>query len=487
MPVAAGPQAQEPDTFRLPAVHVEVLVVSGTPAGTAAALAAARRGRHTLLVEERPFLGGDMTGVGVNTFDMNYGPKKQRGEQQNLTRGIFLEFLQKLGVHFDVEQAKRLFLEKVASQPRLTLWLNTDVVRAIVRDGTLLGVITQNKITGARAKVIANQIVDATDDADVAALTGVPYRFGREESGLDRLTQPATLIFRMGGVDWGELTQYLQSERKQGRIAGAWMGYAWGYSSIMHLYVPTSQRLAVYDMNLGRQRDGTVLINSLQIFGVDGTSEASANEATALARAEMPRLINFLRQNATGFARAYLVETMPYLYVRETRHIEGMYRLTAEDIIEEKVFWDRIAVASYPIDLHPYTPDFRNYYGSRRYVYTIPFRSLVPVRVDNLLVASRSISATYEAAGSVRVVPTTFSLGEAAGIAASVSVELGIPPRHLARSGVLVQRLQGILQEQGAYLGEPRLPTASVPTAPGSGALSQARTRPATTSSPGGR
>jgi hypothetical protein len=138
--------------------------------------------------------------------------------------------------------------------------------------------------------------------------------------------------------------------------------------------------------------------------------------------------------------------------VRETRHIRGLYTLTAHDVTDGRVFWDAIGVANYPIDLHPYRPGELNPYAPVRYTYTIPLRSLVPVGVINLLVASRSISASYEAAGSTRVIPTTMEEGQAAGAAAVLSMHEQVSVHQLARNRDLVHALQSVLYDQGVYL-----------------------------------
>lgn len=133
-------------------------------------------------------------------------------------------------------------------------------------------------------------------------------------------------------------------------------------------------------------------------------------------------------------------------------HIFGLYRLTADDILREKLFRDRIAVASYPIDLHPYHRGEINPFRAARHIYTIPLRALIPVKIDNLFVASRSLSATYEAAGSARIVPTTVALGEAAAVASHLCLLHHVSCRHLASDRSLVKNVQDLLRREGAQL-----------------------------------
>jgi hypothetical protein len=123
-----------------------------------------------------------------------------------------------------------------------------------------------------------------------------------------------------------------------------------------------------------------------------------------------------------------------------------------DDVTGGRVFDDRIAVASYPIDIHPYYVGWANPYPPTPRAYTIPFRAIVPQRVDNLLIASRAFSATSEAHGSARVIPTLMSLGQAAGVTAALCAQLGCTPRQVADDAVLLREVQRALIVQGAYL-----------------------------------
>ncbi len=429
--------------------HVPVLVVGGTPAGVAAAVSAARMGLPVILTEARPYLGGDLTGPMLNTFDMDLGP---RGK--HLAQGVFFEIYRQLGMTFDVEEAKRVFLEEVSQEPLVSLRLHTRPVGALMNGPWIAGVVVENTLLPDEPETIcAQRVVDATDDADVAAMAGVPYTLGREGSGIDRAMMSATLVFELGGVNWRQIVAFVTGEKTRHMArGGTWQGNVWGYGPIMRTYVPTQTGVAIYDLNIGLQHSQTVLINGLLVFDVDGTDPASVADGMRRARAELPQLVEFLHEAAPGFSQAYLIRAADYLYIRETRHIRGLYTLMAQDIMESRVFWDAIGVASYPIDIHPYHPGELNPYGPRRYVYTIPFRSLVPVSVGNLVCASRSISASYEAAGSARVVPTTMEEGQAAGAAAALSIRSHVSFWRLVERAELVHELQVVLYEQGAYL-----------------------------------
>ena len=431
------------------AVTVPILVVGGTPAGIAAAVAAARMGTRVVLTETRPYLGGDLTGAMLNMFDMDYGPNGI-----HLARGVFMDIYSQLGMTFDIELAKQVFLQEVRRESRVTLRLLTKPVQVQVQGRQVVGVVVKDLQTHERQTICAKRVIDATDDADIAAMAGVPYSLGREESGVDRAMMAATLVFEVDGLNWQEAITYVTNRPTPRGVVrgGIFRGNVWGYNEVMRGYRPTQPGVGIYDLNIGRQSNRSVLINGLLLYNVDGTDPASVADALRRGRAELPVLIAYLRTHAPGFRDAELVRAADYLYIRETRHMRGLYTLSVHDIVDSRVFWDAIGVASYPIDLHPYRPGEFNPYAAHRYVYTIPLRALVPVGISNLLLASRSISATYEAAGSARVVPTTMEEGQAAGVAAALSLQAKIMFPRFAEQPALVHELQETLYAQGAYL-----------------------------------
>jgi FAD dependent oxidoreductase len=445
-PVVAGSPPSAPAADQCD-VQTPVLVVGGTPAGVAAAVAAARQGQMVYMTEARPYLGGDLTGGMLNMFDMDFTPT---GE--HLARGVFWDIYRQLGMTFDVETAKRVFMDEVKAEPGITLKLHRKPVAVLMNGPWVAGVVFENS-RGVRQTVCARRVVDATDDGDVAAMAGTPFTIGREDSGIDRSMMSATLVFELAGVNWRQVSNYVTGGREQHmRRGGIYQGNVWGYGSIMRMYKPVEPSVAIYDLNIGLQNDHTVLINGLLVFGVDGTDPASVDDGMRRAKAELPRLIDFLRDTAPGFSQAMLVHTADYLYIRETRHIRGLYTLTASDVVAGRVFWDAVGVASYPIDIHPYKMGEFNPYAPKRFVYTIPLRALIPYGTANLLMASRAISATYAAAASCRVVPTTMEEGQAAGLAAALSIDRRVSIPQMVEHPELIHELQAGLHDQGAYL-----------------------------------
>jgi FAD-dependent oxidoreductase family protein len=454
LPLSLGPvgSAAAGPTVAVPAleacdVRTPVLVVGGTPSGVAAAVAAARTGTPVIMTEARPYLGGDLTGAMLNMFDMDFG---LGGE--HLARGVFSEIYKQLGMTFDVKAAKRVFMDEVRREPLITLKLQRKPVEVLMNGPWIKSVVFEDPHHGLQT-VCAKRVIDATDDGDIGAMVGAPFTIGREDSGIDRAMMSATLVFEVDDVNWHQVVNYVTGAREQHmRRGGVYQGNVWGYGPIMRMYRPVDPNVAIYDLNIGLQNDHSVLINGLLVFGVDGTNPASVADGMRRAKDELPSLMEFLHQTAPGFSKASLAGTADYLYIRETRHIRGLYTLTANDIVNSRVFWDAVGVASYPIDIHPYKLGEFNPYAPKRFVYTIPFRSLVPYGTANLVMASRAISATYSAAASCRVVPTTMVEGQAAGLAAVLSIDRKVSIPQLVEQPALIHELQAGLHTQGAYL-----------------------------------
>jgi hypothetical protein len=446
--IVVGQPGRLPTDRRPPAHRIDVLVIGGSPAGVAAALAAARQGKIVVLTESRPYLGTVWTGAMMNMLDLSRNP----GNQQPMIRGIFAEIYGEINnIVFDPLRMREVLADRVAREPGITLKLNAAFLKPLQDGGRLVGAQIRHD-DGATVATTAWATIDATDDGDVAAAAGVPFTYGREASGLDRRAMPATLMFRLRGVDWTQISEFALTHRRSRQPSGVHQSYAWGFREPMRAYESATAGLSAHDLNIGRLPDDTVLINSLQVHDVDGTSPESRSDGYARAQRELPNLVEYLRTQVPGFANAVLVDFAPELYIRETRHLAGLYTLTARDIAAQTRFWDRIGAASYPVDLHQYVKGERYPYRPVRSPYTLPLRSLISSRIDGLFIASRAFSATYQAAGSARVVPTTIVMGEGAGVAAAVAVERAMTPHQLVQSADAIAEVQRRLVQAGALI-----------------------------------
>lgn len=423
----------------------DIVVVGAEPEGISAAISAARSGAHVLLVDHREKIGGLLTYGMLNTLDMSYGIRHRL-----LTKGIFYEFFKQVeGSSFDVKNAERVLDAMLAGEPNITFWGKTSFIKPYKSNNNeILGVELFKD--GKHHTIFAKRFIDATTDANVAAKAGVPYMTGGADRGYPDKFMAATLVFGFEGVNWAKIRTILQ--RDGDPLTGADLFSAWGFLDIMKRYKPLSPRINMRGLNMGRQKDGTVLINAMQIFHVNGTDYASKINAINIAKKELPRISNYIRAQVPGFEHAKLSIVAPELYVRESRHIIGEYRLTINDVLENRDFWDTIAIGSYPVDIQAMD---RNNYGvitGKPVQFGIPFRCLVPLEVENLLVVGRSASYWSVPMGSARVVPVGMCEGEAAGVAAAYSIWKNVSFRNMSKDHQAISDVKDILTQRGAYL-----------------------------------
>jgi len=431
----------------------DVIVMGTEPEGIAAAVSAARNGMKTLLLGEDAALGGLMTIGELNFIDMC-----ESRDSTLLTQGFFQEFYDAVGGSaFDITEARNFFLQVATAEPLLTLRTNNVFTAPLVEGNAIVGVVTEEN--GVQRTYRGSRVIDATVDADVAAAAGVPYTYAGEDIGEKDRQMGVTLVFELSDVNWNKVSMHLNWQRfkadvlKQGSgDMGATKKTAWGYTEEGYAYEPHDEMMRLRGFNIARQNNGNVLINALIIFGVDPLSEESKAEGIARAQAEMEYLLPYIREHFKGFEKAQLVKTAEQLYVRESRHIVGEYQLTIDDVLENRDQWDKIAIGAYPVDVQPTaTQTYGTVIGSPDR-YAIPFRCLVPLQVDNLLVVGRSASYMSLAAGSARVIPIGMAEGEAAGVAAAYSMNNQIGFRDMVRDKAAIASVQDTLKKQGAYL-----------------------------------
>jgi hypothetical protein len=251
-------------------------------------------------------------------------------------------------------------------------------------------------------------------------------------------------------VNWEEVKRAVVLKKfGGGRISDE---YAWGFPELKTAYQPKEEGTRLRGLNIARTKDGTVWLNALQILGVEGTDPIAKQSAYEKGKRETEHVVTFLRQSLPGFEKAEIASIPPDLYVRETRHIIAEYQLPVTDLWENRDHWDRIGFGGYPIDMQATSAKRGDVIVADPELYALPFRSLVPLRVEGLLVASRSAGYSSLAAGSARTVPTGMTAGEAAGIAAAISIQHGISFREMSRDTERIRELQQKIAERGGFV-----------------------------------
>ena len=424
----------------------DVIVVGGDPEGVCAAVSSARSGLKTLLIEDDEALGGLMTLGKLNFIDIC-----ESRDGSILTQGLFMEFYDAVGgTAFDVETAKQFFYDWVVNEKNATLKLNTEFIKPVMDGDTIVGVVVEEN--GEQATYTASRIIDATVDADVAAAAGAPYTVAGEDIGEKERHMGVTLVFELSGVNWDKVVDYLENDDNEG--TGATDKTAWGYTREGYAYEPKDDLMRLRGFNVARQDNGNVLVNALIIFDVDAMSEESKAQGIARAQKELEYIVPYVRENFIGFENVELAGTASQLYIRESRHIIGEYQLTIDDVLENRDQWDKIAIVAYPADIQPTAGQTYGTVIGSPDRYAIPFRSIVPLEVENMLVIGRSASYTSLAAGSARVIPVGMAEGEAAGVASAYSLNNAISFRDMSADEAAIADVQKTLKKQGAYLDD---------------------------------
>ncbi|ABO51670.1 conserved hypothetical protein [Desulforamulus reducens MI-1] len=452
--VLPWPMAAQAKTTDEKTEKYDLIVVGSDPEGIAAAISGARNGLATLLIDTRPEVGGLMTRGWLNVIDMNMAPNNLGNRNEILNKGIFQEFYRQIGSGtFDVPRAQEIFEQMLGQEEDLELCLGVKYFSPVMGYQKGKPVVEGVKVEDKKGEITtytAKGIIDATQDADLAAAAGVPFSVGQEDAGYPERKMATTLVFKLGGVtpeDWQEIRRVLTVDNDW--FTGATNVSAWGFGPVMEQYRPSNARVGIRGLNIGRQKNGTLLINALHIFGVDPLSKESRSEARRLAEQELPRIIDYMKENIPGLQNCFLAEVAPELYIRESRHIYGEYRLTIDDVLENRDFPDRIAFGSYPVDVQASGPKEKGAVVGVPAQYAIPFRCIVPQRVDNLLVVGRAASFDSLPHGSARTIPVGMATGEAAGAAVALSIEEDKTFRQIIKNSSLINQLQELLNDQG--------------------------------------
>ncbi len=442
--------------FTLPARELQILdeadvvVVGGGAGGIGAAIAAARGGAKTILIERFGTLGGTWTSGLLGMIMVNW-----------TARGIFEEFRRRLATlgawneiresweywggdvppedaasyegTYDAETAK-IVLDEMAAEAGVQIYYFTQVVDVFksVDGRRVTGVAVQSKqgLHGIAGRIF----IDSSGDGDLSALAGAQFEVGRPSDGA---LQPMTMIFKLDNVDTPCALEYLKDD---GGCRRAWQSA----KTRGELTVPRDCAV----LNPG-PKAGQWMFNSTRLQGFDGTNTRDVSSAMVEGRRQVAEVTTFMRKNIPGFAHAVLSETAAHVGVRETRRIRCDYTVTGEDINGCRKHQDVIARGNWPIDVHNPNGETTQVKPIRNGAYyEIPFRSTTVAGFDNLLVASRCIDSTHEGHAALRASPQVCAIGEGVGTAAAQMIAGNLTS---ARE-VNVPALQQALRDSGGLV-----------------------------------
>jgi hypothetical protein len=423
----------------LPVVaEAEVVVLGSGSAGSMAAIAAARTGADTLLVERYGFLGGTSTMV-LDTF---YGFYTPADNGIRVVDGMPWEIVQRLyqydmvierpssygagqAVTYDPTTLKVVW-EQAALSAGARLLLHTFCVDVLMEDGRITGLVVASK--RGLGLIKGHIFVDSSGDADLVFRSGAPF----EAAGSDgQPAQSLTTTFRLGGVSL-ERAKGIKHDELVRRMKAA--------------NVSGDYRLPREEGSVHRTPQADVVAtNMTRVAYVDGTDPVELTKAEVEGRKQALEYTRFLRERIPGYEQSYLMNFSTQIGIRETRRIWGEYRLTREDVLAARKFDDAVAQCGAPIEDHHAENSTRWEYVPDGGTYDIPYRALLPQNVSNLLVAGRCLSADHDAHASVRSMGQCMAMGQAAGTAAALSAKAQVAPRELD-----IQALQNQLRADGA-------------------------------------
>ncbi len=452
-----------------------VVVIGGGPSGLAASITAARNGADVILVERYGFLGGMATAGMVPHF--NGFCTEVTGKQ--IIMGFAQELVEKLmeaggssgylprptcpvgsvmvPFHPDILKYVAVGLAREAG---VRLLLHSFFTHAEVDNRTIKKLYIQTK---SGEKIIEPAtVIDCTGDGDVAARCGAPYE--KHEK-----LQPMNLMMTVGDVRWEKTIQYMKEnpyefhwgidrptkpEKLNNKTATAA-----GFYSIVEEAQSNGDLYSTIDRIILHRtgRDSEIECQMIRVVGYDGSKVEDLSDAEVEGINQVMQAVSFLKKYIPGFEECHLIRTAPQIAVRETRRIQGEYQITAEDVRMGRAFSDAILKVGMAIDVHNPGKGFEFYMIKNNDTYDVPYRSLLPKGVENLLVAGRCISGDHIAHGSYRQMAPCMGLGEAAGTAAALAISLKKPVRSIS-----VSDLQETLKKQNVYLGQiepiPRIP-----------------------------
>jgi len=421
-------EALSKQTYHEPARNVpiveqaDVVVCGAGPAGVAAAIAAARSGARTRLIEANGCLGGIWTaGLLCWILDMKDKP------------GLLVEIMSRIkerkagyvnqpgySFAYDVEAMKWL-LEQMCTETGVKIQLHTSIVAAArdKRDRLSLA-ITESK--SGRQAWAGKVFIDATGDGDLAAQAGCDFDLGRPTDGK---TQPMSMMAILSGVRYEQIKQFVRGTEKD--------------SSVPKLKLFAELRRAGADPSyskptLFRIYDNLFCLAANHEYDVVPTSAADLTEATIRARAEINNLVDALRRTGSVWKNLRLVATNEHVGVREGRRIHGLYKVSAEDLKQGLRHEDSICRVHFGVDVHSVSKSEGKGItrtGVRSRAYDIPLRALIAVDVDSLMMAGRCISGDFIAHSSYRVTGNAVAMGQAAGVTAAIAAKTNRLPKEV--------------------------------------------------------
>lgn len=417
---------------------VDIVIAGGGISGVISAISAAEKGLQVLLVEKNSFLGGSSTATMLGEMNATSRNSEdyisQTGQQiiKNLMEQnaavLYPNEPMSSNTHVKVDRVRyhgeylKLVLDRMVKEKGIEVLFKSNIHQVKLIDQHKVRLVINTNYE--RIVIDSKVLIDATGNAECIYLLK-----GKTIVNQKQMNQPATLIFRIGGVDLDHFKlisiDTLNEKIIQGYHEGVLPGNILALSAI--------------------PGTGEITVNATRSVNVDHESIKDISRALIETREQINPIIKFLQQNIVGFEHVYLSSVGSDIGIRDRRKIIGVYELTGKDVIEAKKFSDAVALGIYPVDIH------KNENGAIEFtelkgdgVYTIPYRSLITQEFSRIIVTGKCISADNVAFGSIRSIGTIMNIGEATGTAAHLAVKQNKTFHDLA-----IPELQNILRVKG--------------------------------------
>ncbi len=443
----------------------EVVVIGGGPGGLPAAIAAARMGARVILVERNAFLGGTAaSGLGILGYIDRQGNKALGGIAQE-----FIDRLTEIGgstghyrcpVHNSITPISpdlfKIVAVEMCEQAGVDILFCNELLDVQVDNGKVSRIAVFGKCT--RTEIAADVFIDGTGDGDLAYMAGANYVNGQDETGI---MQPGTLMFTVSDFDLERLFSYVQEHPED---LGIKEEYADGYNIDFfrntkgHCFIGLQNLISQAKKNdefdvprnqfiyITTASDKLLAVNTSRLININASDPFELSGGLVTGYKQVLQIIKFMNKYIPGFENARLSQISPSLGIRETRHFEGIDHLKVEEIYAKKTKLNAIALCAYNIDIHSGTSEIIDLTLVEK-AFGIPYGCLVPKHIDGLLLSGRTISVDSKVYAATRVMGPCMAVGEAAGIAAALSIRTNTPVAKLA-----IAEIKEILIRNGAIL-----------------------------------
>lgn len=424
----------------------QVVVVGGGPAGVAAATTAAEMGAKTIVIEKNGFFGGsNVAGYSGTIGGLFSSSADPQADLEQIVHGFAGRFADRLEEEEGLVRMERFghtalaphdptvwmrVADEFVTEAGADIFFHTLFVDVVKEGDRVIGIIIENK--DGRGVILGDFFIDASGDADFSHRAGAQTYYGK-----DGAIQAMTKVFRLGNVNWSDIPDFsLEKVWDQVAISDKDGSYNLPRKHPFIFRAPQKNQ-AIMNCTAIIAEDKRILYPTIA---------KDLTEAELQGRRQMMEYAGFAKDYLEGFQESYVMDSAPMVGIRQSRSVVGDYTLTNEDVVSGRKFQTAIVRSAWPIEVHGGTDGVKIVNLDDDF-YEIPFETMIPKGLSQVLVAGRCISAEHEALASARVVAQCFEEGMAAGLGAYLSLTQGVDIREVS-----VQEIRSMMMDNGSNL-----------------------------------